>query len=193
MIKTTAMILDELKDFSSPADKLARLVKRKEYIPIVRGLYETERTTPGYLLAESIYGPSYLSFEFALSYHGLIPEAVYTYTSATFKKRKRKTYSTPFGTYTYRDIPESVYPYGVQIVKENNYSYKIASPEKALCDQLYKTSPLSNYKDMQAHLFENLRIDKQDLETLNQEDIRDLSKKYGSTNVKRLYELIKRL
>lgn len=40
--------------------------------------------------AGSIYDPSHISFEFALSYYGLIPEAVYTVTSATFEKRKRK-------------------------------------------------------------------------------------------------------
>ncbi len=63
MIKTTGMILEELGNYRSPADKLSRLVRNGEYIPIVRGLYETEASTPGYLLAGSIYGPSYLSFE----------------------------------------------------------------------------------------------------------------------------------
>lgn len=90
MIKTTNMILEELYQYASPADKLSRMVRDGKYIPIVKGLYETQRSTPGYLLAGSIYGPSYLSFEFALAYHGLIPEAVYTFTSATFDKKKEK-------------------------------------------------------------------------------------------------------
>ncbi|MDD3361788.1 MAG: hypothetical protein PHW34_08975 [Hespellia sp.] len=89
MIKTTSMILNELKQYANPADKLARLVQSGEYTKIVNGLYETSPSVPGYLLAESIYGPSYLSFEFALSYHGLIPEAVYAFTSATFEKKKK--------------------------------------------------------------------------------------------------------
>src|SRR5690554_965136 len=78
-----------------------RMVKDGEYIKIIRGLYETDPSTPGYLLAGSIYGPSYLSFEFALAYHGLIPEAVYTFTSATYDKKKKKKFETPFGTFTY--------------------------------------------------------------------------------------------
>ena len=51
---------------------------------------ETDSTVSGHLLAASIYGPSYLSFEFALSWHGLIPEAVYNCTAATFGKKKRR-------------------------------------------------------------------------------------------------------
>lgn len=47
-----------------------------EYTKVVKGIYETNSDTAGYLLAGSIYGPSYLSFDFALSYYGMIPEAV---------------------------------------------------------------------------------------------------------------------
>ena len=84
-------MLQELNNYKNPRDKLAHMVKKKECIPVIQGLYETNPTTPGYRLANTICSPSYLSFEFALSYHGLIPEAVYNFTSATFeKKQKRK-------------------------------------------------------------------------------------------------------
>lgn len=46
---------------SKPSDKLSKLAKSGTYIPIIKGLYETDQSTPGYLIAESIYGPSYLS------------------------------------------------------------------------------------------------------------------------------------
>ena len=161
MIKTTAMILSKLDKYVSPADKLTRMVQKGKYFPIIKGLYETDKATPGYLLAESIYGPSYLSFEFALSYYGLIPEAVYTFTSATFEKKKKKIYETEFGTFTYRDIPSRAYAYNIDIIEEGNYSYKIATMEKALCDQVYKMHPVSNYRELEELLFENLRIDGQ--------------------------------
>ncbi|WP_425756007.1 type IV toxin-antitoxin system AbiEi family antitoxin domain-containing protein [Ihubacter sp. rT4E-8] len=90
MIQTTSMLLTQLQDYANPNTKLSRLVKNGNYYPIVNGLYETEKDTPGYLLAGSIYGPSYLSFDFALAYHGLIPEMVFTFTSATFEKKKKK-------------------------------------------------------------------------------------------------------
>ncbi len=186
MIKTTGMILEELGNYRSPADKLSRLVRNGEYIPIVRGLYETEASTPGYLLAGSIYGPSYLSFEFALNYHGLIPEISHTFTSATFEKRKAKSFETPFGTFTYRDIPSSAYPYGIVLGKEGNYSFSIATPEKAICDQLYKTRPVSNYKELSQLLFEDLRIEEEEFSKLDKGNIVFLSEKYQSTNLKKL-------
>lgn len=186
MLKTTGMILEELHQYASPADKLSRLVKQGKYIPIVKGLYETNHTVPGYLLAGSIYGPSYLSFEFALAYYGLIPEAVYTFTSATFEKRKKKIFKTAFGVFTYRDIPAPAYSYGVNIRVEGAYSYIIASPEKALCDQLYKVEGIKNYQELGHLLWDDLRIDEQELQKLNVADVSVLAQKYGSTNVRKL-------
>ncbi|NLC44021.1 MAG: hypothetical protein GX783_07030 [Clostridiales bacterium] len=193
MIKTTAMILDELKNYASPASKLSRMAQNGEYIKIVRGLYETDPSTPGYLLAGSIYGPSYLSFEFALAYHGLIPEAVYTFTSATYDKKKKKKFETPFGTFTYRDIPRDAYPLGVEIVKEGDYSYWIASPEKALCDALYTKAPVANHKELLILLFDDMRIDEQEFDKLNYNDIIILAESYHSTNVQKLRQLMRRI
>lgn len=98
MIKTTAMLINEYSSYANPAAKIKRLADSGVLIPVVKGLYETDRDTPGYCLASAIYGPSYLSFEFALSHYGLIPEAVYAFTCATFEKRKAKRYTTAFGT-----------------------------------------------------------------------------------------------
>ena len=193
MIKTTAMIRNELNIYASPADKMTRLVKDGTYIQIIRGLYETDISIPGYLLAENIYGPSYLSFEFALSYHGLIPEAVYTYTSATFEKKKKKKFETPFGTFTYRDIPTKVYAYEVNIVKEGEYCYKIATAEKALCDQLYKMKSVVNNKELKELLFEDLRMEKQQLKNMNCDTIEELAAQYGNRNVKRLSAFLRRI
>jgi len=193
MVKTTEMIVSELHQYASPLDKLSRLVKQEKYIPIIRGLYETDKTVSGYLLANIIYAPSYLSFEFALAYHGLIPEAVYSFTSATFEKKKKKIYENPFGTFTYQDIPSSAYYYGIEIKAEKQYTYFIASPEKALCDQLYKTKPVSNKKELIELIYEDLRIDEPELKRLNKNDIEVLSGKYRSTNVKKLSNFLRSL
>jgi predicted transcriptional regulator of viral defense system len=192
MIKTTAIILEELKQYASPASKLSRMVKKGEYIPIIKGLYETDTSTPGYLLAGSIYGPSYLSFEFALSYYGLIPEAVYTFTSATYDKKKKKRFETPFGTFTYRDVPAEVYPLGIVIVHEGDYSYQIASPEKALCDMLYTKGPVANQKELRSLLFDDMRIDETEFSKLNPDEIIMMGERYRCTNVQKLSRLIRR-
>ena len=136
MLKTHLVLADELKDYVNPAAKIARMVKAGEIVRIKQGLYETDPQAEGILLAEAIYGPSYLSFEFALSYHGLIPETVYQYTSATFEKKRIKLFETPFGVFSYRDVPSSAFPLGVQLILLGENSFRLATPEKALCGVL---------------------------------------------------------
>lgn len=173
--------------------KIRREVQAGHLIPVARGLYETDVNTSGKYLAGYIYGPSYLSFDFALYTYSLIPETVYkTYTSATFNKRKTKRYQNHFGTFTYRDIPTEVYPLSVLIYEENGYSYQIATPEKALCDKLYTTSPVNNLTELKELLFDDLRIDEGEFAKLNQATITEIAPLYHSKNLNLLMKLIGR-
>ena len=192
MIKTTGMLIEELRDYASPKTKLSRMVHRGECFQIIKGLYETDKNVSAHLLAGSIYGPSYISFEYALSYYGLIPEAVYTVTCATFEKKKKKKYDTPFGSFSYRDVPSAVFPLFLELKQEGDYWYRIASPEKALCDQLYKMNPVNNIKELDSLLFEDLRVDETELGMLNQDIIAELCDKYHATNIKKLRTLLRR-
>ena len=192
MIKTIAMLKEEWKDYVNPTDKVRRLVQQGDLIPIVRGLYETNRSIPGHYLASIIYGPSYLSFEFALAYHSLIPEAVHGFTSATFEKKKRKEFSTPFGLFIYRDVPNKVYHFGIELHSEDGYGFQIASPEKAICDTLYKVSPVGNKKEIEQLLFEDLRIDRDAFWNLNMVELFEIAGVYKTMNHKLLQKLIRR-
>ena len=78
------------------------MVKNGTLVKIRRGLYETNPNVPVYLLAGVVYSPSYISFSYALSHYGLIPEHVEICTSATFEKNRNKIFRTPFGNFTYR-------------------------------------------------------------------------------------------
>ncbi|MEG1509791.1 MAG: hypothetical protein RR454_04970 [Clostridia bacterium] len=172
--------------------KIGRDVKSGLLIPIVKGLYETDKNTSGHLLSICIYGPSYLSFDYALAHYSLIPEAVYkTYTSATFNKRKKKRYDNAFGTFIFRDVPAEAFPYGVIVKEENGYAYQIATPEKALCDKLYTISPVNSIKGLKMLLFEDLRIDEDEFNKLNKADIKMLAPLYHSTNLNLLSKLLK--
>lgn len=190
MLKTVNELVLRYKDYSDPLGKIHREIKRGNLIPVVKGLYETDTHTPGHYLASSIYGPSYLSFEFALAFHGLIPERVYTYTNATYKKNRTKKYNTHFGLFTYRDIPEKAFPYGVVNHIENGYSFAIATPEKALCDRLYIAPPQTSMKQLKLLMFEDLRIEEEDFEELDPEQILILCDLYPSTNMKQLKKII---
>lgn len=103
MVNSSAMLFQKYNNYSNPATKVGRLVRDGVLTPIIKGLYETDDSVPGHYLTRIIYGPSYLSFEFALAWHGLIPEAVYTFTSATCGKKRKKQYKTPYGLFTFRD------------------------------------------------------------------------------------------
>ena len=192
MLITNDAILKKLANYSNKNSKLSREVRDGKIIKIVNGLYETDGNTPGYLLAGSIYGPSYISFEYALSYYGMIPERVTTITSATFAKKKKKQFNTPFGTFTYRDVPILAYPEEIILKEENNYSYQNASREKALCDKLYTLKPLKNYSNLEKMLFSDLRIDSESFNKLNIEKIERLSNLYHSTNVLLLAKYMRR-
>lgn len=192
MIITNKIAKQNLIDYSNKNNKISRDIKNGKLFKIITGLYETDPSTPGYLLANSIYGPSYISFEYALSFYGLIPERVTTITCATFDKKKKKQYNTDFGIFTYRDVPSLVYPEEIILKEENNYSYQIATPEKALCDKLYTLNPLYNYYNLENMLFNDLRIDEEEFYKLDINKIERLSNLYHSTNIDLLKKYIRR-
>ena len=193
MLKTTAMLLNELSEYVNPEAKIRRDVSDGKIFTVVRGLYETDKDTPGHLLAGAIYGPSYLSFEYALSHYGFIPERVYVYTSATYGKKKKKLYKTDFGVFLYRDVPECIYPEGLRLEKEGKRYYQIASPEKALCDKLYDMSPVGNIKEITALLLEDLRIDEGMLGELDMELLSNISNRYPSKNVRLMSKALRKM
>lgn len=193
MIKTTNMLLEELGSYANPKSKLSRMVKNGECFPVTKGIYETDRNVPAYLLAGSIYGPSYISFEYALSFYGLIPEAVYTVTCATFEKKKKKRYETLFGTFTYRDVPFAAFPLELVLMQEDDYFYRIANPVKALCDKLYTMPPVDNAAEFADLLFDDLRIEESALSELDADRTEMLWERYHSTNVKRLAAMLRRI
>ncbi|MGI6787141.1 MAG: type IV toxin-antitoxin system AbiEi family antitoxin domain-containing protein [Acholeplasmataceae bacterium] len=192
MVYTTQDLIKINKNYSDVMGKISRDLRDEKIIQLKRGLYESDKDTPGYYLASYIYGPSYLSFDYVLSTSGLIPEGIYrTYTSATFKKNKKKKYSNYFGDYLYRDVPKDVFRFGVKTVIENGYSYQMASVEKALCDKLYTLNPVKNLRELKFLLFNDLRIDENIFKELDFDFIIKISSKYKSTNLNLLEKLIK--
>lgn len=192
MIVTTAMLMDQLRGYGDPAGKIMRMERDQEIYRLTRGLYETDKSVPGYCLAGAIYGPSYLSFEYVLSYYGIIPEAVYSFTSATYGKKKAKVYGNAFGRFLYHDVPADVYPFDIKIKEENGYIYQIASPEKALCDKLYIMPPVSSQREIERMLFEDLRIDTEEFARLDLSEILSIGDRYHSNNLKYLMKYIRR-
>ena len=123
-----------LENTSDKRGKIARMIHSGDLLQLRRGLYATRRDLNPLCLAASIYGPSYISFETALSYYGLIPEAVYEITSATLKRPKE--FQNLFGRFRYRRVPENVCSIGIERITESEIPFLIASPTKAVCDRI---------------------------------------------------------
>ena len=193
MIYSTAMLLQKYKEYANPAAKIGRLVRHGDLIPVRKGLYETDRSLPGHLLAGIIYGPSYLSFEFALAWHELIPEAVHAYTCATCGKGKKRLHQTPFGVFTYRDVPMPAFPYGTVLHEERGYGFILASPEKAVCDMLYACPPCANRRELKQLLFDDLRIDEEAFEGMDLAGMAELAGLYRTANHRLLLSMIREM
>ena len=177
------------KDYSNINQKISIDTKNGKLIRIKRGLYSDDIKKDGPVISNICYGPSYLSFEYALSYYGLIPEHVSVYTAATFMKKNTKKYQLTNICFEYRSIPSKVFSKGITFLKsENGIRYKIATKEKALCDLLYSMYPVRSISDLKVMLFEDLRIDEEEFKKLDYAFIKEIANEYHSNT---LYSLVK--
>lgn len=108
------------------------------------------------------------------------------YTSATCDTHRTKMYSTHFGTYTYRDVPKAVFRFGISVFDQDDYSYWLADPVKAVCDELYIREPVRNYRELEELMFEDLGMDEDMVLGLDVEDVSFLAESYRCRNVTRL-------
>jgi len=115
---------------------LMHRLKKQGYIESVkRGMYKlSDEQIPDLYIANKLYEPSYVSLEFALSYHGVIPETVYEITSVTTKATRR--FETLNKVYSYKKINRRAFT-GYSIQKQKGLGFAIADPEKAFVDFTY--------------------------------------------------------
>ena len=140
---THQLLTGLLKDYSRPNDKIKALKDEGILEAVKRGFYiagkSTNITRPERsLIANHLYGPSYVSAEAALMHYGLIPERVYTVTSMTTKPSK--SFKTLSGFYTYNYLPLPYYSFGLDMaILATNQQAIMATPEKALADKIVTT------------------------------------------------------
>lgn len=192
MVITTAMLKNRYSDYSNPIDKIKRDADDGIIFRLNRGLYETNGNTNPYLLASSILSPSYLSFDWALSYYGLIPEKVVAITSASLNVRKNKTFINKFGRYEYSDIPSNAFSEGVTYIESGDYLVKIATKEKAICDSLCKWRVVKNINELKELLFIDKRIDIDEFASCDFKLMARLAALYNKTNLEFLIKLIRK-
>ena len=160
-------------NYSFPRNKIAALEQDGKLIRLKRGYYVVSPDVSKQLLsveliANHIYGPSYVSMESALRYYGLIPEQVYTVRSMTVNRSKKIENS--IGYFEYISVPHKYYPIGIsQQMVQDKYTFLVASPEKALCDMIIATPRLNiqSEKALRAYLEDDLRFDMYALDSMN--------------------------
>jgi predicted transcriptional regulator of viral defense system len=188
-----------LSEYRYPRDKVSQMEKNGELIRLKKGVFVVSPNIHRMiisreLVANHLYGPSYISFENALAFYKLIPERVHTIRSMTLKRARK--FSTPLGNFDYISAPKDYFQIGIrQEIVSDKYAYLIASPEKAICDMIISTPGLrlQSVKAMQIYLEEDLRIDFSAVEIFDNQIIRqciDTGRK--KTELTQLYKLLER-
>jgi len=150
-----------LGGYRNKAAKVSSMLHHGEIVQIRRGLYtfaaplRRETLTSG-VLANRIYGPSYVSEDFALCFHGLIPETPAVVTSIAMGRSRE--FKNDFGIFSYRYCRSKAYPIGVMSLGEGQNRFLIATPEKALFDKVFYDRRFDG-SDPEAYLFQDLRLD----------------------------------
>ena len=186
-----------LKDYARPRDKISSLLGKGSIIRIKKGLYifgheYRQRSFSREILANLVYGPSYISLDFALQYYGLIPERVEAVTSVTTGRSRR--FFTPIGLFTYRRIPLAAFRTGMDRVEiGGGRAFLIATPEKALADKLYDSRGvgIQTKAELCGYLEDNLRIDLAALRDLNVMSLDAMACRYRSRKIRLLSDLVK--
>jgi hypothetical protein len=121
----------------------------------------------------------------ALREYGLIPERVEVIESMT--THLTVSFENPVGTFEYHHCAKDYYSIGITQREEEEVTYLIATPEKALCDYIVCTPrlPLRFIKETYIFLEEDLRLDMDAFMEMNVDIFRQcaaLSKKQQAIN-----------
>ena len=168
---------------------LRRALRAGEVVRIHRGLYclaakYPRRKVDPLVLAQRIWGPSYISLETALSYHGWIPEAVYTVTSASMDRSRE--FTTPLGVFSFTRIPqETLYTEVTRVETVPAQAFLLASPLKALCDYVY--AHRLDW-DSSRPVVGSLRVEEEELATVEENEFDRLAANYSSRRIRRFLE-----
>jgi hypothetical protein len=185
----TQNLLPFLTDYTNPRDFIARLVKRGDLVRLKNGFFliaeKIETTPPPFeQIANLLYGPSYISLEWALSYYGMIPEGVYVVTSVTVNQSKN--FPTEIGSFSYKYLNRSRYAVGIDQKENSGGRYLIATPEKALADVVHFKAKKLSKKDLLVDLIEGRRIEEENLKALDRKKMQEIADNYHSQAVDEL-------
>ena len=164
-----------------------RAMKANELIRLRRGLYvlaDKYRNGPihPYAVAQAMKPGSYVSLETALSYHGWIPEAVYTTASILSGRKSYKHICEPMGKFTFRplSIQKGFFLELVEHIKPGGQGTLMAMPARALLDLVCLRK--MDWQGL-AWLEDSLRIEPENLASISIEQLKTLKTVYKQRRV----------
>jgi predicted transcriptional regulator of viral defense system len=191
-------LLNLLADYKKPREVILRMIENGELIRLKNGFYlihekitdSSAKIIPLEQIANLLYGPSYVSMEWALSFYGMIPERVHTVTSMTLGRSKE--YSTPVGNFSYFTLSSERYSIGITQKQSTDFvgGFLIASPEKALVDTVFKTCKHLDKNQLKDELLESKRIERTCFHELNKSLLEDIAKAYRAKHVHYFLDLV---
>lgn len=186
-------VMDCLKEYNNPRVKVHNLLQLKALIRVKKGIYIfgkpfAKQPYSTEVLANMIYGPSYVSLEWACQYHRLIPERVTTITSITTQRSRQ--FQTPLGLFTYDHRPLNAYWVGVDFIALSETQHAlVATKEKALTDLLVvRRGKVTSKKHFKEILFEDLRVEEEDVALLHLELLKAIYEACPHSAIKYLIE-----
>ena len=191
------VLMHTLRDYAKPRDRVTTLMKQGIVLRVKKGLYVFgegygSKSVSREILSNLIYGPSYVSLDYALQFHGLIPEHVKALTAVCLGSSKR--FETPVGLFTYHSVPEKAFYLGIERIKiDQERAYLLANAEKALVDKIKLGHGISiqNQGEMRQYLTEDLRIDWDTLLDMDLEKIETYAAAYSSFKLTILLNLLR--
>lgn len=188
-------LMSLLSPYRQPWSKIRQMLRKGEIIRVKKGIYVKSPAAGGPysepVLANMLYGPSYVSGVYALSWYGMIPERVEQITSVTTKPSK--TFATPVGTFVYKRLPRERYASGfLRVALDDRRGFLIASREKALVDTIADLD-IASPEELRQYLTGSLRIDEDELRKLSVTRLRDLKQRFRRQVVTTLTGLIEEL
>jgi predicted transcriptional regulator of viral defense system len=155
------LLLYVLRDYKKPRDKIRGLIQCYDIIRGKKCIYvlgrDYNKPYNKYVLANLLYGPSYITGQTALSFWNLIPERVELMISMTTKRKK--LFETPVGKFSYLYCPKRAFSIGIKLEDAGDEKkFLIASPEKALCDIVATQNHIATQKEMNEFI-ELMRLD----------------------------------
>ena len=169
----STVVINLLPDATQGARKLLvnRALSHNEIIRLKPGFYclspDLRRTHPHpFVVAALLLSPSHVSLESALSYHGLIPEAVFQVASVT--AHRSRVFTTPMGRFEFHRVPCNEPKAGVRAEKLDADSWAfVASPLRAIADLVYLRKYVSWNRGGLLFITDSMRIDETDLRHLS--------------------------